>query len=243
MLGGGGDDVIAALGVELDHALDRQVVRLGGAAGEDDLARLARRSAPRSAPRAARPPPPPPSRTGGCGSPRCRSARRSTAASPPARADRPAWWRGCRGRRPWTRRDANGPGQCRPVGTRSAGLRPARAGWTQTLPLLTPMTGKSTKSKPDKDPSCSFVEIGVRGGWVRAIRRGAAAGSVSRIGRLTAAAGTEARAPASAGGAARRGAAGAGTRRCTSPRSRRSPRAVPGRRCGRRRRRPRGRGR
>ena len=35
-----GDDVVALVLVELDDALDRQVVRLGGAAGEDDVLRL-----------------------------------------------------------------------------------------------------------------------------------------------------------------------------------------------------------
>ena len=37
VLGRRGDDVVALLLVELDDALDRQVVGLGGAAGEDDL--------------------------------------------------------------------------------------------------------------------------------------------------------------------------------------------------------------
>ena len=37
VLGLQGDDVVALGPVELDHALERQVVRLGGAAGEDDL--------------------------------------------------------------------------------------------------------------------------------------------------------------------------------------------------------------
>ena len=37
MLGGRGDDVVALLGVHLGDALDRQIVRFGGAAGEDDL--------------------------------------------------------------------------------------------------------------------------------------------------------------------------------------------------------------
>ena len=40
VLGGGGDDVLAALRMKLDRALDRQVVRLGRAAGENDVARL-----------------------------------------------------------------------------------------------------------------------------------------------------------------------------------------------------------
>jgi len=35
-----GDDVVALVLVELDHALDGEVVGLGGAAGEDDLLRL-----------------------------------------------------------------------------------------------------------------------------------------------------------------------------------------------------------
>ena len=40
VLGHLGDDVVALVLVELDHAPDRQVVRLGGAAGEDDVLRL-----------------------------------------------------------------------------------------------------------------------------------------------------------------------------------------------------------
>ena len=40
VLGGRGDDVVALLLVELDDALDREVVGLGRAAGEDDLLRL-----------------------------------------------------------------------------------------------------------------------------------------------------------------------------------------------------------
>ena len=40
VLGLEGDDVVALGPVELRHALERQVVRLGGAAGEDDLVRL-----------------------------------------------------------------------------------------------------------------------------------------------------------------------------------------------------------
>ena len=40
MLDRGGDDVVALVLVELDHALDGEVVGLGGAAGEDDLLRL-----------------------------------------------------------------------------------------------------------------------------------------------------------------------------------------------------------
>ena len=39
VLGGGGDDVVAFFGIHLGHALDGEVVRFGGAAGEDDFAR------------------------------------------------------------------------------------------------------------------------------------------------------------------------------------------------------------
>ena len=54
VLGRDGDDVIAAVAAaRAAHALEREVVGLGGAAGEDDLARRWRRSAPRPAPRAA----------------------------------------------------------------------------------------------------------------------------------------------------------------------------------------------
>src|SRR5208283_4413058 len=41
MLGDAGDDVVALILVKFEHALDREVVRLGGAAGEDDLLGLA----------------------------------------------------------------------------------------------------------------------------------------------------------------------------------------------------------
>ena len=37
VLGGRRDDVVALFGIHLGHALDRQIVRFGGAAGEDDL--------------------------------------------------------------------------------------------------------------------------------------------------------------------------------------------------------------
>ena len=37
MLGGLGDDVVAALAVHLGYALDGEVVGLGGSGGEDDL--------------------------------------------------------------------------------------------------------------------------------------------------------------------------------------------------------------
>jgi hypothetical protein len=40
VLGDGCDDVVALVPVELDDALERQIVRLRGAAGEDDLLRL-----------------------------------------------------------------------------------------------------------------------------------------------------------------------------------------------------------
>ena len=39
VLGGGGDDVVALFGIHLGHAFERQVVRFGGAAGENDLFR------------------------------------------------------------------------------------------------------------------------------------------------------------------------------------------------------------
>ncbi len=38
VLGGGGNDVVAFFGIHLGHALDREVVGFGGAAGEDDFA-------------------------------------------------------------------------------------------------------------------------------------------------------------------------------------------------------------
>ena len=39
VLGGRSDDVVAFFGIHLGHALDRQVVGFGGAAGEDDFLR------------------------------------------------------------------------------------------------------------------------------------------------------------------------------------------------------------
>ena len=41
MLGGRGDEVVALAAVHRGHALEGEVVALGGAAGEDDLAALA----------------------------------------------------------------------------------------------------------------------------------------------------------------------------------------------------------
>ena len=74
VLGDARDDVVALLAVHLGDALDREVVRLGGAAREDDLLRVGADQLGHLLARASRPPPPPPSRTRGCGSRRCRSA-------------------------------------------------------------------------------------------------------------------------------------------------------------------------
>ena len=67
-----GDDVVALLLVELGDALDRQVVRLGGAAREDDLLGLGADQPRRPARGPCRRPSRPPSRSRGCGSRRCR---------------------------------------------------------------------------------------------------------------------------------------------------------------------------
>ena len=97
VLGGQRDDVVAACArARARTPLMREVVRLGGAAGEDDLlgARADQRGhLPTRALRRRRRPS---SRTHASGWRRCRNAPRSTAASPPARAGPPACWRGNR---------------------------------------------------------------------------------------------------------------------------------------------------
>ena len=84
------DEVLAARLVELRRALERQVVRLGGARGPDDLARVGadQRRPPARAP--SRPPLPLPSPRHGCATPGCRSARAATGSSRRRRADPPA---------------------------------------------------------------------------------------------------------------------------------------------------------
>ena len=82
------DEVLAARLVEVRRALQRQVVRLGGARGPDDLARVGadqRGHLPRAP---SRPPLRPPSPRRGCATPGCRSARAARAPSRRPRAGR-----------------------------------------------------------------------------------------------------------------------------------------------------------
>ena len=81
----------------LDDAREREVVRLGAAAGEDDLAGRAAEQRRRPGARAPRRPPPPARPPSAC-STGCRSAHRGTAASPRAPRVRSGCWRCSRGR-------------------------------------------------------------------------------------------------------------------------------------------------
>ena len=94
VLGAADDEVAAAVGVEAGAPLHRQVVGLGGAAREDDLARRGADEPRHLRPRLRPPPPRPASRRRGSSRRRCRSARGSRGAWPRARADPPGWWRG-----------------------------------------------------------------------------------------------------------------------------------------------------
>ena len=65
VLGGGRDEMIAVWPVERGDALEGEIVAFGGAAGEDDFARMRRRSGRRLAGELARPPRRPPDRSRG----------------------------------------------------------------------------------------------------------------------------------------------------------------------------------